>query len=32
MTTPFLGRSDAVIIPEVVAPALISGTVRRRPR
>ena len=28
MTTPILGRSDAVIIPEVVAQALISGTVR----
>jgi hypothetical protein len=28
MTTPILGRADAVIIPEAVAAALISGTVR----
>lgn len=28
MTTPIIGRSDAVIVPEVVAQALISGTVR----
>jgi hypothetical protein len=29
MTTPILGRADAVIIPEVVAQALIAGTVRQ---
>lgn len=29
MTMPIVGRTDAVIIPEVVAAALISGTVRQ---